>query len=62
MRGAFSEYEENNQKQVTIDFAYSERATLCQSCIKQNETTSDDRDINIKDVNAKLKQLKINLY
>ena len=62
IRGAFSEYEHNKQKQGSIDFAYSERATLCQSCIKQSETNSDDRDINIKDVNAKLKQLKINLY
>ena len=62
IRGAFSEYEHNKQKQGSIDFAYSERATLCQSCIRQSETNSDDRDINIKDVNAKLKQLKINLY
>ena len=62
IRGAFSEYEQNKQKQGTVDFAYNERATLCQSCIKQSETNSDDRDINIKDVNAKLKQLKINLY
>ena len=62
IRGAFSEYEQNKQKKETVDFAYCERATLCQSCIKQNETTSDDRDISIKDVNAKLKQLKINLY
>jgi hypothetical protein len=62
IRGAFSEYEQNKQKQGSIDFAYNERATLCQSCIKQNETNSDDRDVNIKDVNVKLKQLKINLY
>ncbi len=59
IRGAFSEYEINKQKQ---DIAYCERNTICQNCSKKEQPNTEDNDINIKDVNTKLKQLKINLY
>lgn len=62
IRGAFSEYEFNKQKQEVADVAYCERNNICHVCNKKEEVSSDDHDVNIKDVNAKLKQLKINLY
>jgi hypothetical protein len=62
IRGAFSEYEENTHKPTAVDVAYCDRNVICQTCCKKEETSTDDHDVNIKDVNAKLKQLKINLY
>jgi hypothetical protein len=59
IRGAFSEYELNTHKP---DVAYCERNAVCQTCNKTDEPAMNDHDVNIKDVNAKLKQLKINLY
>jgi hypothetical protein len=60
IRGAFSEYEQNKQKQEATDIAYCDRNNICHTCNKKEET--DDRDVNIKDINVKLKNLKINLY
>jgi hypothetical protein len=56
MKAEFCEYE---QKTSSVNYAYSEQnaTNICQSCNKQDETP-----VNMKDVNAKLKQLKINLY
>lgn len=59
IRSAFSEYELNTQKP---DVAYCERNATCHVCNKNDEAATDDHDINIKEVNAKLKQLKIHLY
>jgi hypothetical protein len=56
MKAEFCEYE---QKTSSVNYAYSESnsTNICQSCNKQ-----DDTPVNMKDVNTKLKQLKINLY
>ena len=62
IRGAFTEYEHNKHAQDTVYVAYSERSNICQSCSKKEDPKHDVDDVNIKDVNVKLKQLKINLY
>lgn len=62
IRGTFSEYEHNTQTQTVADVAYTERSNVCKLCSKKDDATTDENDINIKDVNTKLKQLKINLY
>jgi hypothetical protein len=62
IRGAFSEYELNTDKQAIDDVAYSARNSVCQTCNKKDKVVVEDHDINMKDVNTKLKQLKIKLY
>ena len=72
---AFTTYEINNNNQVDNNFAYSEPITnkinktidiMCEICRKQiseNDTENDqENDINMKDINMKLKHLKLNLY
>lgn len=53
----FCEYEES--KKQPINYAYADtnaNVEICKKC------ASNDSDVNIKDVNAKLKSLKFNLY
>jgi hypothetical protein len=72
---AFSMYD--TEKQEMNDFAYSEFAlksssktkesNICQICnnmnmSEENNEGNDDIDINIKDINIKLKKLKIQMY
>ena len=63
----FCEYEINSHKNTNTNYAYTEHAqtnTVCMACNSKNEQSSiaDDNHVVMKDVNAKLKQLKINLY
>ena len=69
----FASYETNTNPSTSLNYAYSESNTLkssisdtiCSLCnIKYNETDDVDEtdDVNMKDVNQKLKKLKINLY
>ena len=72
----FTTYEiNNNSNQVDNNFAYSEPSTnklnkstdvMCEICRKnvlENDTeNNEDIDINMKDINMKLKHLKLNLY
>jgi hypothetical protein len=63
-----------NNSQELNDFAYSEFSAkptifnnICKSCNSmihdnENDNIEDDEDINIKDINTKLKKLKIHLY
>jgi len=60
IRGNFSEYE--HKPQTDTDVAYNDRNSVCQLCSKKDEPMADENDVNIKDINTKLKQLKINLY
>ena len=56
--GDFCEYEES--KNHPTNYAYSdtvEKSSICQTCASNN-----DYDVNLKDVNHKLRNLKINLY
>ena len=67
IKAGFCEYEINSHKAVSVNYAYTEIAatnTVCQLCNSKNEPSlvADDNQIVMKDVNAKLKQLKINLY
>ena len=53
----FCEYEDS--KKQPIDYAYvdtSSQPNVCKKCI------SNDSDVNMKDINSKLKSLKFNLY
>jgi len=72
---AFSVYETNQNvatNNETKDFAYSEFTSkpvnntmnICQACSTnmKEETTEQDDDVNVKDINMKLKKLKIQLY
>lgn len=52
INNSFTEYEKQSDN---IDYAYTERSKICSS-------TDDDATISIKDINSKLKNLKINLY
>jgi len=67
----FTTYEENSNKTVNTKYAYSElnnkfltSSNVCQLCTENmNEIeNNDDYEINMKDINMKLKQVKINLY
>jgi len=70
--GAFSMYENSEvvSQDTGKDFAYSEFSmntpsivpNVCQSCKSCMTEVAEEPDINIKDVNAKLKNLKIQLY
>jgi hypothetical protein len=67
----FTTYEEsNNNKSINTKYAYSElnkqitSSNVCQLCTANmnNSENVDDSEINMKDINMKLKQVKINLY
>ena len=67
---SFTQYSEKNEKEK--DVAYNEfeanskpviNGNICNICsLNMNEEKDEEADINIKDVNAKLKKLKIQLY
>lgn len=57
MENDFCDYEDS--KKPAADYAYSEPISNSNICAK---CASNDNDINMKDVNQKLKALKINLY
>ena len=71
VNNVFTTYEENNNKSTNMKYAYSElnkpitsSNNVCQLCatnINDNEN-NDDSEVNMKDINMKLKQIKINLY
>jgi len=70
--GAFSLYEQIQNKDV--NYAYADESNLkkepssdqlcakCSVCINGDQDINDTDDVNIKDVNQKLKRLKSNLY
>ena len=70
--GAFSLYEQIQNKDV--NYAYADESNLkkepssdqlcakCSLCINVDQDINDTDDVNIKDVNQKLKRLKSNLY
>ena len=71
VNNVFTTYEEhNNNKNVNTKYAYSElnkqitTSNVCQLCTSNiNENANaDDSEVNMKDINTKLKQIKINLY
>ena len=53
---SFSNYENDSNK---ITYAYNNTNQICNICNSKSDTKED---INIKDINSKLKSLKINLY
>ena len=53
----FCEYEDS--KKQPIDYAYVDASSQVNVC---NKCASNDSDVNMKDVNSKLKSLKFNLY
>ena len=71
VNNVFTTYEENNNKAINTKYAYSElnnkqfaSSNVCQLCtanMNDNENV-DDTEVNMKDINMKLKQIKINLY
>ena len=66
----FTEYNDVNEKMNSIAYnefdknkSFIEQQNVCSICsINMSEEKDEEADINIKDVNAKLKKLKIQLY
>jgi hypothetical protein len=69
-KNTFFSYETSIEQVPQLDYAYAGEPAVfnnntCSNCCSiKNETVEEDEDINIsmKDVNSKLKKLKINLY
>lgn len=59
IKSEFCEYEVNTQKQIHTNFAYVDKP-VCQTCNK--DPVDDDATVSMKEINQKLRHLKINLY
>lgn len=65
---AFSLYEQNAKESKNTDYAYASNGKkdsekfICSKCSEDAGETADTDDVNMKDLNQKLKRLKINLY